>query len=159
MTAAMCETAGGPLRTLEDLHEERALYMDYTNQLLWERGCAVPLCSLRKAAKICSKLARNYSFCLYEYFLTDPVEHRGTLAGATRMLDNLDKFLFVRVEQALLQSFLYLVRSDQGNIEAMSHNGHTGNQVPTLIWGDMQALVAGESSVLIARSALWSKTF
>ena len=33
----------------------------------------------------------------------------------------------------------------------MSHNGHTGNQVPTLIWGDMQALVAGKSSISLAQ--------
>ena len=150
VTTVMCETAGVRLRTLEDLHDERALYMDYTNQLLRERGCAVPLHSPRKAAKILSKLARNYSFCLYEYFLTDLVGHRGTLEEATRMLDNLDEFLSVLVEQTLPQRSL-LVTSDHGNIEVMSHKGHTGNKVPTIIWGDMQALVAGKSSISLAQ--------
>lgn len=120
----MCETAGVRLRTLHDLEQNRALYMDYTNHLLQERGFDLPLCFPGEAARILANLAAEYEFCLYEYFLTDLVGHRGDLEQATEVLVHLDEFLSVLVEETLPGRFL-LVTTDHGNIEAMSHKDHT----------------------------------
>ena len=146
VTTVMCETAGVRLRTFHDLEQDRALYMDYTNRLLREQGLDLPLRSPGEAARILVNLAAEYEFCLYEYFLTDLVGHRGDLEQATEILVHLDEFLSVLVEETLPGRSL-LVTSDHGNIEAMSHKGHTQNQVATFFWGEICEQVRDRDSI------------
>ncbi len=149
VTTVMCEAAGVRLRTLLDLEQDRALYMDYTNRLLRERGFDVPLRSPAQAARVLVNLAAEYEFCLYEYFLTDLVGHRGDLEQATEVLEHLDEFLSVLVEETLPRRSL-LVTSDHGNIEAMSHKGHTRNPVATFFWGEICRQVSDRDSISLA---------
>ena len=146
VTTVMCETVGVRLRTLDDLQQNRALYMDYTNLLLRERGFDLPLRSPGAAARILANLAADYEFCLYEYFLTDLVGHRGDLEQATEVLMQLDEFLSVLVEETLPGRSL-LVTSDHGNIEAMGHKGHTENQVATFLWGEICQQIRDRDSI------------
>ena len=120
--------------------------MDYTNRLLRERGLDLPLRSPGEAARILANLAAEYEFCLYEYFLTDLVRHRGDLGQATEVLIQLDEFLTVLVAETLPGRSL-LVTSDHGNIEAMDHQRHTEKQVATFLWGEMCRQIRDRDSI------------
>ncbi len=135
-TTVMCETSGTPLFRMPDLAAGRSLHYDFTNRLAREQGWEVPLRTPGEAAAILAALAEDHHLVLYEYFLTDLTGHRGTMAEAVALLESLDEFLGELVEALPRQTSL-VVTSDHGNIEDMSHSGHTENPVATLIWGPM----------------------
>jgi 2,3-bisphosphoglycerate-independent phosphoglycerate mutase len=135
-TTHMCESAEIPLRTMENLGSGAALFMDFTNRTLLDLGFDVPVNSPAQAAEILVNLGRDYDLCLYEFFLTDLVGHRGTLEEAVILLKEVDEFLAEVV--ARTNSGSLIVTSDHGNIEDMSHGLHTRNPVPTLLWGNIQ---------------------
>ena len=139
VTTVMCESAGVRLRTFDDLRLGRALYMDYTNRLLREQGLDIPSRSPDQAGRLLAQLARDYDFCLYEYFLTDLVGHRGTIQEATRLLRDLDTFVAALLDQ-VDSGCSVLLTSDHGNIESMDHARHTHNRVPTFLWGPIGSL-------------------
>ncbi|HSR52161.1 MAG TPA: hypothetical protein VLV83_15120 [Acidobacteriota bacterium] len=136
-STVMCESAGVPLRTLADLKRGRALYMDFTNRFLLERGLVQGTRTPRKAAQILLSLAQAYDLTFYEYFLTDIEGHRGELESATRLLRQLDEFLTHLVE-GLDAGHSLVITSDHGNIEEMDHGRHTFNPVATLLWGPLR---------------------
>ena len=117
---------------------ERSVFMDFTNQLLLERGHRVPLRTPHQAAQILLDLSRNYHLCLYEYFLTDLTGHRGDLEEAVLLLEQLDVFLFEIIEGLDLETTSLIISSDHGNIEKMDQKQHTTNPVGTLLWGPIQ---------------------
>ena len=135
-TTQMCESAGVQLRTMEELGSGTALFMDFTNRILQDLGFDIPLNSPVQAAEILVNLGRDHDLCLYEFFLTDLVGHRGTLEEAVTLLREVDEFLAAVV--ARMNSGSLIVTSDHGNIEDMSHGLHTMNPVPTLLWGSIQ---------------------
>jgi len=121
---------------MENLGSGAALFMDFTNRTLQDLGFDVPVNSPAQAAEILVNLGRDYDLCLYEFFLTDLVGHRGTLEEAVILLKEVDEFLAEVV--ARMNSGSLIVTSDHGNIEDMSHGLHTRNPVPTLLWGSIQ---------------------
>jgi hypothetical protein len=135
-TTFMCESAGVQLRTLENLTSRTALFMDFSNRILRDLHFDVPHLSPREAGMVLVNLSAGYDLCLYEYFLTDLVGHRGTYEDAVNLLKRLDDFLATVV--ANLGTSSLIVTSDHGNIEDMSHGLHTRNPVPTLVWGRIQ---------------------
>lgn len=137
-TTVMCEAAQVDLRRMDHLLADRSLFMDFTNRILRDRGYRVPLRTPAEAAGILLQLSESYDLCLYEYFLTDLVGHRGSLGQAVILLQELDAFLFELVRQADLKGTSIVVSSDHGNIERMDTKRHTGNPVPTLLWGTIQ---------------------
>lgn len=146
VTTSMCLTAGVALRTLQDLAADRALFMDYTNRLLRKRGHATPLRNPQEAARVLHRTLERYDLCLYEYFLTDLIGHRGTMRQAVRLLEELDRFVAAVVEQADLERLSIILTSDHGNIEDMTTSSHTRNPVPTAIWGPLRKTPASLES-------------
>lgn len=138
VTTVMCETARVRLCRLDDLLAERSVFMDFTNQLLLERGHHVPLRTPQQAARILLDLSKEYHLCLYEYFLTDLTGHRGDLEEAVRLLEQLDVFLFEILKGVDLETTSVIISSDHGNIEKMDQKQHTTNPVGTLLWGPIQ---------------------
>jgi bisphosphoglycerate-independent phosphoglycerate mutase (AlkP superfamily) len=134
----MCETAGVRLRKLDELIHGKSLFMDFTNQFLRERGYEVPVRLPGEAAEILASLSQGYDLCLYEYFLTDIVGHRGNYEKAVDLLRALDYFLWKVVQEVDLTSTSVMITSDHGNIEDMTSSQHTANPVPTLLWGNLQ---------------------
>lgn len=134
-TTAMCQTAGVPLRTVEDVSAGRALFFDLSNRHLRERGFDVPLRTLDDAAEIIVSLGESHHLCLYEYFLTDRAGHRDTLEEATRLAREVDRFASAVVERLDLGRMSLVICSDHGNLEDKSTRLHTRNPVPTLVWG------------------------
>ena len=76
-TTAAMEAAAVPFRKVTDLKADRAVYHDFTNRLLIERGENVEPRNAEQAAEVLASLVGEHKFTLYEYFITE---------GATRYL-------------------------------------------------------------------------
>lgn len=134
-TTAAVEAAGIEFRNLEDLRAGRAVYQDYTNRLLIERGMDVEPRTATEAGEILARIASQHRFTLYEYFITDKIGHAQDLKSAREVLVELASFLRTLLSRVDLKRTTVLLTSDHGNIEDLSARNHTLNQVPTLIWG------------------------
>ena len=134
-TTCAVEAAGMRFRKLPDLFGRRAIFHDFTNQTLRERGFDAPLFSPTDAAEILARLARDYSFTLYEHFITDKIGHDQDFDRARRHLPLLAEFIRETLLRIDLETTTFILTSDHGNIEDLSVRSHTLNDVPTIVWG------------------------
>lgn len=123
------------LRNLSDLTRGRALYHDFTNQLLRSRGFSVPRLSPEEAAQRLAAMAETYDLTFYEYLQTDLAGHAQNMDRAVQLLEDLDRFISKLVELIDRSRHLLVLVSDHGNVEDLSTAGHTWNRVPTMVWG------------------------
>ena len=147
-TTAAVEAAGMRFRDLEDLKAGRAVFQDYTNQMLIERGEDVIPRTAVEAGEILAGIAAGHRFTLYEYFITDKVGHAQDFERAREVLCNLARFIRTLLSRLDLTRTTLLLTSDHGNIEDLSARNHTLNQVPTLIWGEHRDSIAARISSL-----------
>lgn len=140
VTTVMCKTSGVPLCRLEDVKRGESLFMDFTNRLLRRKGHDLPLLEPEGAAQVLARLSRQYDLCLYEYFLTDYVGHRGSYEDAVKLLGELDRFIYSLVASLDLTTTSLILTSDHGNVEDMRRASHTANDVPTMVWGGLKHL-------------------
>ncbi len=141
-TTVAVEAAGMSFRSLDDLQAGRAVFQDYTNQMLIERGFPTSRRTPEQAAEILASIARGNRFTLYEYFITDKTGHAQDMEAARIILVNLARFVRHLLSQLNLKRTTVLLTSDHGNIEDLSTRNHTLNLVPTLIWGEHREAVA-----------------
>jgi hypothetical protein len=141
-TTVAVEAAGMRFRDLDDLQAGRAVFQDYTNEMLIERGLDISTYTPEQAAEILASIAREHRFTLYEYFITDKTGHAQDMEAARIILVNLARFVRHLLSQLDLKRTTVLLTSDHGNIEDLSSRNHTLNPVPTLIWGEQKELVA-----------------
>jgi 2,3-bisphosphoglycerate-independent phosphoglycerate mutase len=134
-TTAAMQAARMRFRDLEDLRRGRAVFQDFTNRMLLERGEDVTLRTPPEAGRILAEIANEHQFTLYEYFITDKVGHLQDMAGARVILLELAEFLRTLLANLDLKRSTVIVTSDHGNIEDLSSRNHTLNLVPTLLWG------------------------
>ncbi len=127
--------SGLRFRTLEDLARGEALFHDFTNRLLPERGYRLPTVAPPEAGGWLARLAQDKTFTMYEHFLTDRAGHAQDMAQGIEILENLEDFLDAVLSSMDLSTNLVVLASDHGNLEDLSTNRHTTNPVPTLIWG------------------------
>jgi hypothetical protein len=127
--------AGLRLRNLADLERGEAVYHDFTNRLLAERGHALPPLSPAEAGRRLARLAARHDFTMYEHFLTDLAGHAQDMGRAVQILDDLETFLDGALSALDLAAHTVVLASDHGNLEDLATNRHTGNPVPTLAWG------------------------
>jgi hypothetical protein len=140
-TTVAVEAAGLPFRTVEDLKAGRAVYHDFTNRMLAERGEDVSLRTPEEAAEILARLSSAHRFTLYEHFIADRAGHEQDLEAALNVLRDLARFVRAVLAHTDLSRTTVLLTSDHGNIEDLSTRNHTLNQVPTLAWGPRAARV------------------
>jgi 2,3-bisphosphoglycerate-independent phosphoglycerate mutase len=141
-TTVAVEAATMRFRTLEDLQNEAALFHDFTNQLLIERGFKIEEYSPERAGKILANLSAKNEFTLYEHFITDKLGHDQNMELARLHLPRLAKFVLSVLENIDLSRTTVLLTSDHGNIENLSVRNHTLNDVPTLAWGREKGYLA-----------------
>ena len=134
-TTAAVEAAGLGFNVVADLQNGRAVYHDFTNELLIERDQRVALRTPAEAGEILAQVVRTHRFTLYEYFITDKVGHSQDFAAARRVLPMLASCIRSVLQNLDLGTTTVIVTSDHGNIEDLSARNHTMNPVPTLIWG------------------------
>ncbi|CAN5732077.1 metalloenzyme [soil metagenome] len=142
-TTAAVEAAGIPFRTVDDLRNGRAVYQDFTNRMLIERGEDVTLRTSNEAADALAEIAGHSRFTLYEYFITDQVGHAQDLEAARTVLQNLALLIRQLLVHVDLTRTSVILTSDHGNIEDLSFRNHTLNEVPTIVWGVNRDRIAG----------------
>ena len=136
VTTVSTLAAFGKTRDRDALLDGRAVYHDLTREALPNMGVTgIPVITERDAAAHMLGILRTVHFCLFEYFLTDRVGHRGTLPEKKAVLASLDTLLGHLLEGLDLSSELLLLVSDHGNIEACDRRGHSQNPVPWIAYG------------------------
>lgn len=134
-TTCAVEASTVRFKTLDDLKRGEAVFHDFTNRVLQERGFGFPLQTAENAAQVLARLAAGNRFTLYEHFLTDKIGHAQDWTAALAHLPELAKFVRTVLDEIDLNETTVLLTSDHGNIEDLSVKNHTLNDVPTLCWG------------------------
>jgi len=147
-TTAAVEAAGLSFRTVDDVRNNAAVFMDYTNRILIERGEDVAIRSEQEAATVLSHIVTENRFTLYEYFITDKVGHAQDMALAKMILTSLALFIRELLTRLDLNRTTVILTSDHGNIEDLSLRNHTLHDVPTIVWGAQRAPVAARIQTL-----------
>ena len=148
-TTAAVEAAGLQFNTLEDLNAGRAVYQDFTNTMLIERGEDVAPRTPEQAGEVLASIVAHNRFTLYEYFITDKVGHAQNLERARVVLQSLALMIRSMVSRLDLNQSTIIVTSDHGNIEDLSTRSHTLNSVPTIVWGARRQEIAERISSLV----------
>jgi hypothetical protein len=147
-TTAAVEAAGLKFRTVEDLRNGAAVFMDYTNRLLIERGEDVVERSEQEAATVLARIVAENRFTLYEYFITDKVGHAQDMALAKIIRSSLALFIRELLSRVDLGRTTVILTSDHGNIEDLSLRNHTLHTVTTIILGAQRAPLAARIQTL-----------
>ena len=147
-TTAAVEAAKMKFRTVSDLQNGRAVFMDYTNRILIERGEPVSERSESEAAAVLAGIVAENCFSLYEYFITDKVGHAQDMELARTILTSLSLFIRELLLRIDLDRTTVILTSDHGNIEDLSLRNHTLHAVPTIVWGAQREQVAARIQTL-----------
>lgn len=147
-TTAAVEAAGLEFRNLDDLRIDQAVYQDFTNNLLIERGEDVKPRAADEAAQVLARIAAAHRFTLYEYFITDKVGHAQDMHAAKTVLQQLARFIRELLSDIDLSCTSVILTSDHGNIEDLSSRNHTLNEVPTIVWGANRDRIASRIKTL-----------
>ena len=134
-TTCAVEAAAMQFRKLPDLFGRKALFHDFTNQILIERGFDIERFSPVEAAEILCEIAGEHRFTLYEHFITDKIGHDQNFDWAKAHLPPLAEFIRETLLRLDLEKTTFILTSDHGNIEDLSVRTHTLNDVPTIVWG------------------------
>lgn len=134
-TTVAVEAAGMQFRRISDLLGKQALFHDFTNESLIERGFDIPQFSIAEAAEILANLVKANQFVLYEHFITDKIGHDQDFEKAKTHLPKLAELIRETLDRTDLETTTFILTSDHGNIENLSIRNHTLNDVPTIIWG------------------------
>lgn len=141
-TTASVEAAGLRFNLVEDLKADRAVYHDFTNAALIERGETVDLRTPEEAGNVLANIVKANRFTLYEHFLTDKIGHAQDHAEAQRLLPMLARLIRSLLSKLNLEESTVILTSDHGNIEDLSARNHTLNPVPTIVWGKHRKSIA-----------------
>jgi hypothetical protein len=141
-TTAAVEAAGLRFNRVDDLRAGRAVYQDFTNAMLIERGEQVDLRTPEEAGEVLANVVAAHQFTLYEYFITDKIGHAQDYGAAARVLRSLASFIRALLAKLELKRTTVILTSDHGNIEDLSRRNHTLNLVPTIIWGEHREKLA-----------------
>ncbi len=141
-TSYAAYAAGVRYRTIDDLRAGQAVSAFVTNDRWVAAGADVPRITARQAGQNLARLAKDYDFTLFEYFLTDAAGHKGKRDFVTAVLTQVDELLTGILEEIDLSTTLFITTSDHGNVEDSSAKGHTLNPGPTILVGAGRAGLA-----------------
>lgn len=147
-TTAAVEAANLKFRTVADMNLGRAVFADFTNRLLIERGEDVVERTEAEAGEVLAHVTEANRFTLYEYFITDKVGHKQDMEGARLVLTRLALFIRELLSRLDLRRTTVILTSDHGNIEDLSSRNHTLHAVPTIVWGSQRERVAARIKTL-----------
>lgn len=131
-----------PFFTFEDIRQERAIYQEFTNQSLIEKGFDLPQFTPAQAGAILAEASRSFNFSLFEYFQTDHAGHSQSMEKARGELFKLESFLESFLKHTRRDRTQVILTSDHGNIEDLSVRTHTQNPAMTLLWGPFSSQIA-----------------
>lgn len=135
--------------TRERLFANDAVCHDLTRACLTPRGYQGAIITPDAAGRHLARIAEQYDFTLFEFFLTDRAGHSGNMEKAVEVLTQLDAFLARVLRDIDLRKTLFVLTSDHGNIEDMSGHQHTCNPVPFIARGaGAEGMREGSASLL-----------
>ncbi len=136
-SATTCAVEAAEMRfcKLPDLLGRKAIFHDFTNRFLIEKGFDISEFSPTEAAEILANLSKKYRFTLYEHFITDKIGHKQDFDWAKRHLPELALFIRETLRKINPDKTTFILTSDHGNIENLSVRTHTLNKIPTIVWG------------------------
>ncbi len=135
VTSCMLLAGGQKPFGAKDILAGKALYQDYSNRQLNERGLALPEFSPTQAAEVLRGASRRFDFILYEYFQTDLYAHRKALEECVTLVRDLDTLIGSLLASLDKKRHTLVLTSDHGNLEDYPARGHSRNPVPLIAWG------------------------
>jgi len=135
VTSCMLLASGQKPFGAADIRRKKALYQDYSNRQLNEKGLSLPEFSPQQAADIIYNASRRFEFILYEYFQTDIYAHRRPFAECVALIRELDTLVGALLSRLDKKNDTLILTSDHGNLEDFCLRGHSRNPVPFLAWG------------------------
>jgi len=135
VTSCMLLASGQKPFGAKDILAGKALYQDYSNRQLNERGLVLPEFSPTQAAEVLRGASRRFDFILYEYFQTDLYAHRKTLEECVALVRDLDTLIGSLLASLDKKRDTLVLTSDHGNLEDYPAHGHSRNPVPLIAWG------------------------
>jgi 2,3-bisphosphoglycerate-independent phosphoglycerate mutase len=149
VTTVMCLSAGTVLRTTKQYRQGKGIYHDITGHILNDLGYQTPIITPEEAAKRLYAISRNYSFTLFEHFITDIAGHSTNMDISIERILILDKFLESLLKLIDYENDVLVITSDHGNIENMSLKTHTYNKVPFIYLGNRADMLGTNVASLV----------
>jgi 2,3-bisphosphoglycerate-independent phosphoglycerate mutase len=143
-------TSGTSLKTETDYYSEMAISADLTGEG-WRDHLGysdAPIYSEVRAGKLLSRLAKEYDFSFFEFWLTDVLGHRQEMQNAVDVLEMFDRVLGGLLAEWDTDLGLILITSDHGNLEDLSTRRHTTNLVPAIFIGSPELRKPFENALL-----------
>lgn len=131
------EASGAAFRMAGEYNERKAVFADITGEMLVRRGFPVEEITPEEAGKRILRIAGDFPFVFFEYFLTDHFGHKRKRSELDRCVEALNRFVS-SITSGLAEEECLLIVSDHGNAEDMTTGGHTRNPVPGLLIGDIE---------------------
>jgi bisphosphoglycerate-independent phosphoglycerate mutase (AlkP superfamily) len=135
-TTEMNKYADLTFSDLRDIKVGKALYHDYTNRELRNKGFNLPIYCAHTAAEILIREGEKYDMILYEYFLTDFAGHARDLKRAIVEIKKVEELIAALVKRVNLKNTILITVSDHGNIEDLRTKSHTKNPAFLAIWNN-----------------------
>jgi len=145
-TTEMNRAAQLPFLNFVDLKKRHALYHDYSNKSLIDKGFDVPYYTPADAAAIMAEMSQDCDLLLYEYFLTDYAGHAQDMTQAIAEIHKVEKLIYALLALVNLKNTTVMVISDHGNVEDLRTKSHTLNPAFMALWGSNRN--SGFSSIL-----------
>ena len=136
VTALTCKLSGIRLNKVSDVRSGKALTAELTNERWNKRlGYKLKVITPKAAARRLLKIAKNYKFTLYEYYLSDHLGHLRLANEFENIFTEMDEFLFTLLNEIDLKNTTLIICSDHGNLEDISTKTHTRNPALTITAG------------------------
>ena len=134
-TTEMNRYTGFQFADFKQIKMGSALYHDYTNAELREKGFDIPKYKAQKAGEILVSESKKHSLVLYEYFLTDFAGHSRIKDQAIGEIHKVENLIMSVLNIMNFDDTCLIVVSDHGNIEDLRTKSHTKNPAFFAIWG------------------------
>jgi len=146
VTTLTCKLAEIKLNRVSDVRAGKALTAELTNERWNQRlGYKLKVIQPKTAARRLLRIADNYKFTLYEYYLSDHLGHLRLAGEFEKLFCVLDEFLFTLLNEIDSKNMTLIICSDHGNLEDMSVKTHTRNPSLTITSGKSAKKIADES--------------
>ena len=144
-TSLSCRLSEIKLNSVTDLRQGKALTAEITNER-WNRKLNYKLKVIRPetAARRLLRIAGEYDFTLYEFFLTDHLGHGRIADEYESIYNSLDRFLYTILSELNKDTMTLVICSDHGNFEDLSVKTHTMNPALTITLGKYAKNLAEE---------------
>jgi 2,3-bisphosphoglycerate-independent phosphoglycerate mutase len=133
-TSEMNRAGGLPFNSLKDIKNKKALYHDFTNSEIIEKGFNLKEYDYENASSILIEQSKENDLILYEYFLTDKAGHSKDMNYAIDEINKIESLIYSVAKKMNGKNISLIVCSDHGNIEDIQTKSHTLNPAFFAVW-------------------------